>query len=137
MAIGRLQSIAFNTCEHQALPAMSGTPMPVHSRLDAMPKAFQSYTTPHHWKDKVKADVRLGIIELVPIGTPTVCCSKMIVVPKKDGTPRRTTDLQPLNAATYRVAHHTPSPFNQASTVPSNTVKTVRCMEWLPLFSLS
>ena len=49
----------------------------------------------------------------------------MIVVPKKDGTPRRTIDLLPLNAVTYWATHHTPSPFNQASTVPPNTVKTV------------
>ena len=39
-------------------------------------------------------------------------------------SPRRTVDLQPLNAATYRETHHTPSPFNQASIVPAQTKKT-------------
>ena len=71
---------------------------------------------------KVKADldgdVRLGIIEAVPPGTPTLWCSRMVVVPKKDGSPRHTVDLQNLNGATYRASHHTASPFNQASLVP-------------------
>ena len=49
----------------------------------------------------------------------------MVVVPKKDGSPRRTVDLQQLNAATFRETHHTPSPFNQASVVPPHTKKTV------------
>ena len=49
----------------------------------------------------------------------------MVVVAKKDGSPRRTVDLQHLNDATYRETHHTPSPFNQASVVPPNTRKTV------------
>ena len=48
----------------------------------------------------------------------------MFIVAKKDGTPRRTIDFQALNNATLRETHHTPSPFNQASVVPSNTKKT-------------
>ena len=36
------------------------------------------------------------------------------------GTPRRTVDLQYLNAATYRETHHVVSPFNQAS-VPAKS----------------
>ena len=49
----------------------------------------------------------------------------MVVAPKKDGSPRRTVDLQKLNKATLRETHHTPSPFNQVSTVPPHTTKTV------------
>ena len=49
----------------------------------------------------------------------------MVVVHKKDGSPRRMVDLQNLNAATYRATHHTASPFNQASLVPPGTRKTV------------
>ena len=120
----------FNTCAHQQLPCMTGTPLQIHFKPDSSPKAYHTpIPVPHHWKAQVKADldrdVRLGIIEAVPPGTPTVWCSRMVVVPKKDGSPRRTVDLQPLNAATYRATHHTPSPFNQASLVPPNTRKTV------------
>lgn len=128
--LDRYKGSAFNTCEHQALPCMTGKPMQIHFRPEATPKAFhRPIPVPHHWKTKVKADidrdVRLGIIEPVPPGTPTVWCSRMVVVPKKDGSARRTVDLQHLNAATYRATHHTPSPFNQASLVPPNTRKTI------------
>ena len=123
------KSSAFNTCEHQQLPAMTSHPMSTHFRPDAQPKAYHTpIPVPHHWKQEVKEaldmDVRLGTIERVPQGTPTIWCSRMVVVPKKNGSPRRTVDLQALNAATYRETHHTPSPFHQASTVPANTLKT-------------
>ncbi len=128
--ISHYASSAFNVCEHQPLPEMSGRPLTVHFRPEAVPKAFHTpIPVPHHWKEAVKADldrdVRLGTIEPVPQGTPTLWCARAVVVPKKDGTPRRTVDLQYLNAATYRETHHVASPFNQASTVPPNTKKTV------------
>ena len=120
---------AFNVCPHQPLPVMVGSPLKFHFRPDAEPKAHHTpIPVPHHWKTEVKeqldADVALGTIERVPPGTPTIWCARMVVVPKKDGTPRRTVDLQALNAATYRETHHTPSPFQSASTVPPNTKKT-------------
>ena len=49
----------------------------------------------------------------------------MVVVPKKDGSPRRTVDLQNLNKVTLRETHHTPSPFNIVSVVPPKKKKTV------------
>ena len=52
-------------------------------------------------------------------------CSRMVVAPKKDGTPQRTVDLQRLNAATHREMHHTPSPFNLVSSIPTGKLKTV------------
>jgi hypothetical protein len=82
---------------------------------------YPSHTTGSLVAD-LDRDVRLGIIEPVPPGTPTVWCSRMVVVPKKDGSPRRTVDLQPLNAATYRA---TPYCINQASLAPPETRKTV------------
>jgi len=122
-------SSAFNVCDHQPLPKMSGEPLQVHYKPDAQPSAHHTpIPVPHHWKEDVKqqldADVRLGTIERVPQGTPTIWCSRMIVVSKHDGRPRRTVDLQSLNAATYRETHHTPSPFTQASMVPPHTIKT-------------
>ena len=109
---------------------MSCEPISIHFRPESSPSAHHCpIPVPHHWKEQVKADldrdVRLGIIEPVPLGTPTIWCSKMVVVAKKDGSPRRTIDLQRLNAATYRTTHHTSSPFNLASSIPPNTRKTI------------
>ena len=121
---------AFNTCTHQPLQTMTGTPAGVKFKEGAEPYAIHTpIPVPHHWKKQVKADidrdVRLGIIEAVPQGTPTEWCSRMVVAAKKDGSPRRTVDLQRLNSATLRETHHTPGPFNLVSTVPAGTRKTV------------
>ena len=121
---------AFNTCAHQPLQMMTGTPAGVKFKQDAEPYAIHTpIPIPHHWKKQVKSDidrdVRLGIIEPVPQGTPTEWCSRMVVTAKKDGSPRRTVDLQRLNNATMRETHHTPSPFNLVSTIPGGTRKTV------------
>ena len=48
----------------------------------------------------------------------------MVVAAKKDGSPRRTVDLQRVNEATLRETHHTPSPFNLVASVPPGTKKT-------------
>ena len=49
----------------------------------------------------------------------------MVVTPKKNGKPRCTVDLQQLNKAALRETHHTPSPFNLVSAIPTHTYKTV------------
>ena len=95
-------SSAFNTCPHQPLQTITGKLMGITFRPDTTPSAVHSpIPIPHHWKKAMKEvldrDVSLGIIEPVPQGTPTVWCSKMVVTPKKDGTPQRTVDLQKLN----------------------------------------
>ena len=83
---------------------------------------------PVHFQDQVKegldSDVRLGVIEPVPFGTPTTWCHRMVVCPKKCGGCRRTVDFQALNKYAYRETHHTPSPYHLAREVPSNTKKT-------------
>lgn len=124
----------FNVCEHQPLPKMSGPPLKLIIEENATPHAVHTpIPVPLHWKKAVKAsldrDENLGVIEKVPWGTPTTWCSRMVVVPKKDGTPRRTVDLQPLNAVSARQTHHTPSPFHQAASVPHGMIKTV-CDAW-------
>lgn len=123
-------SSAFNTCPHQPLPIMSGEPVTVHFKPDATPHAVHTpIPVPHHWKEKVKADIdrdiRLGIIEPIPQGTITPWCARMVVTPKKNGEPRRTVDLQQLNKATLREVHHTPSPFNMVASIPTGKRKTV------------
>ena len=124
------KSSAFNTCLHQPLQMMTGRSLDIMFTEEAKPSVVHTpIPVPHHWKKRVKQDfnrdIALGIIEPVPTGTPMVWCSRMIVAPKKDGSPRRTVDLQKLNAATRRETYHTTSPFNQVSIVPARTKKTV------------
>ena len=107
---------------------MSGVPVCIKFKDDTKPHAVHTaIPVPHHWKKQVKKDldrdVKLGIIEPVPQGTITTRCSRMIITAKKDGSPRRTVDLQKLNDATLREVHHTPSPFNLVSAIPKNTKK--------------
>ena len=102
----------------------------IHLRPDAIPKARHTpIPVPHNWKDEVKKaldrDVARGIIQPVPIGTPTEWCSPMVVVRKPDGSPRRTIDFRHLNSQALRETHHTQSPFNLASQVPPGMRKTV------------
>ena len=109
---------------------MTGKPMHVNFKPKAEEHAVHTpIPVPFHWKRQVKKDldrdVELGIIEPVPAGTPTIWCARMVVTSKKDGTPRRTVDLQKLNAATRRETHHTPPPFDQVSQIPPHTKKTV------------
>jgi len=66
----------------------------------------------------------LGITFKEDAVPPTVWCSRMVIAPKKDGSPRRTVDLQQVNKATLRETHHTPTPFHHANTVPAGTKKT-------------
>ena len=98
-------SSAFNTCSHQQLQTMTGAPVCIKFKENAEARAIHTpIPVSHHWKQKVKEDidrdVRLGIIEPVPQGTPTEWCSQMVVAAKKDGSPRRTVNLQILNKAT-------------------------------------
>ena len=121
---------AFNTCECQPLPTMHGPPVKIHLQEGAKPVASHSpIPIPLHWHKEVKAgldrDEAIGVIEKVPSGTPTTWVHKMVCVPKKDNTPRRTVNFVPLNQYSSRETHHTMSPFHQASLVPANTYKTV------------
>ena len=96
---------AFNVCPHEPLHTMSGKPLDITLKLDAVPSVVHCpIPVPHHWKRAVKADLdhdmALGVIEPVPQGMPTVWCSRMVVTPKKDSSPRCTVNLQKLNQAT-------------------------------------
>ena len=128
--INEFESSAFNTCTHQPLQEMTGGPMKFHFKENYQPHAVHTpLPIPHHWEDTVKddidRDVRLGILEKVPEGTPVEWCARMVVQPKSDGKPRRTVDLQELKKATLRETHFTPTPFNIVSTTPPNTYKSV------------
>ena len=117
---------AFNVCECEPLPHMQGDPLVISVADGAKPVASHSpIPVPVHWSDDVKRqldrDVALGVIEKVPIGTDTTWCHRMVTVPKKDGTPRRTVNFQPLNEHAARQTHFTESPFRQAMMVPEGT----------------
>ena len=112
------------------LKTMLVKPHKIHIKEDAVP--FAAHTpipTPHHWKKEVKdqldRDVKLKVIRKVPIGEPTDWCMRMVVVPKRDGKPRRTVDFQPINKYCQRETHYTPSPFEAVSSIPTNVYKTV------------
>ena len=123
-------SSSFNTCEHQPLPMMAGPPLSLSIDPNAVPKPYHTpITVPIHWQDEVKAgldrDVRLGVLEKVPLGTPDTWCHRMVICTKKNGSLRRTINFQELNKHATRETHHCASPFHQARAVPGNTKKTI------------
>ena len=96
------KSSTFNICEHQPLPLMEGPKLKLMIVPNAEPTAYHTpIPVPIHWQDETKAgidrDVKLGVIEPVPIGEPVTWCHRMVVCSKKDGKPRRTVDMQSLN----------------------------------------
>jgi len=70
-------------------------------------------------------DVRLWVLEPVPVGEPVTWCHRMVICTKKNGKPRKTIDFQSLNSYTTWETHHTQSPFHQARSVPHGKKKTV------------
>ena len=115
--IERYSASTFNQCPHKPLPQMTGPPLELAIKPDTKPVAVHTASpVPMHWKDEVKTgldrDVSLGVIEPVPPDEPVTWCSRMVIAAKKDGSPRRTVDLQRLNAASLRQTHHTPPPFH-------------------------
>ena len=126
-----LDKFATSTFNKSApFPSMKTTPAHIHLKPDAVPYARHSpIPIPRHWKASVKKsldeDVKRGVIKPVEVNTPVEWCSPMVVTTKKDGSPRRTIDLQKLNSQSLRETHHCQSPFHLASQVPSNTYKTV------------
>ena len=112
------------------LAKMSGPPLRIHVKDDARPVIIhRPATIAHHWQDEVKKgldeDEKLEVIEQVPYGVPSKWQSRMIVVPKGNGRPRRTVDLSPLNRHCLRETHPTESTFHQVSRIPTGQFKTV------------
>ena len=125
----RYAASAFNVCPHQRLPVMSGPPLHFEIEKGARPIATHVPSpVPVHWQAKVKegldADVDLGVLEKVPPNTPIRWLHRMVLAAKKDGSPRRTVDLSPLNKVCVRQTHHTRSPYHLACSIPRDTKKT-------------
>ena len=128
--IQHYNSSSFNTCTHQRLPMMTGEPLKLF--MDEKAKPVACYTpapVPIHWQDRVKADldrdVRLGVLETVPVNDPVLYCSRMVVTSKANGEPRRTVDMQPQNANASRQTYPVESPFKLAEKIPTKTFRTV------------
>ena len=124
------RSSTFNTCEHQSLPSMEGPPLQLNIDANAKPVAVHTpIPVPLHWQEEVKAgldrDVRLGVLEPVPVGEPVTWCHRMVICRKKSGKLRRTVDMQSLNVHSTRETHHTLSPFHQATLIPKGKKKSV------------
>ena len=68
-------------------PEMKTPPAHIHLKADTTPYVCHTpIPIPDYWKKQVKASLYATIekdIVKVPIGTPTIWCSQMIVVPKK------------------------------------------------------
>ena len=127
--INRYKSSTFNTCEHQPLPKMKGEPLRIYMKEDAKPYVVHTPSPiPVHFRQEVKEqldrDVRLGVLEKVPPNTPTTWCSRLVIATKKNGTPRRTVDLQALDNGSVRQTHNTRNPYHLAREIPANTKKT-------------
>ena len=111
-------SSTFNTCEHQLLPMMQGPPLRLMVDPDAAPVANHT-PVPVHWQEEVKAgldrDVRLVVIEPVPVGDPVAYCHRMVICAKKDGKPWRTMDAQ-CQRHSGNTPHSIPVPPSQIGT---------------------
>ena len=71
---------------------MTDPPMRLMVDPDAKPVAHHTpVPVPLHWQSEVKAgldqDVRLGVLEPVPVGEPVTWCHRMAVSAKKNGKP--------------------------------------------------
>ena len=67
--LDRYASSAFNQCEHQPLPLMRDSP-PIQLHEDPKAKPYVIHK-PHPLPIELDRDVRIGVLEQVPIGDPT------------------------------------------------------------------
>ena len=65
-------------------------PLKLHIDPNAKPIAVHKFSpVPVHFEEAVKneldRDVKMGVLEKVPVGTPSEWCSRMVVVAKPNG----------------------------------------------------
>ena len=114
--LNRYAASTFNKCTHQLLPEMTGPPLKIHIKPDAIPKAISTASPiPKHGENEVKEtldrDIRLGVLGKTPVGVPSTWVHRMVVVAKADGSCRRVVDLSPLNKYCVRETHHVKQGF--------------------------
>ena len=96
---------------------------------DAKPNAVHvPALVPLHRQVAVKAgleqDVKLGVLERVPLDMPVGWQSRMHITAKHDGSPWLTIDYQAVNAVSPRQTHYTSSPWKLVLSIPGNVRKT-------------
>ena len=127
----RYRASAFNTCTRQKIPTLSGSPpLELHVGPEIQPVAcHKPAVVPLHWQEAVREglerDVRLGVLEQVPLNTPVRWQSRMVCTPKHDGSPRRTVDYNVVNTHCPRQTHFTPTPWHVACSIPGGVFKSV------------
>ena len=128
--IQRYSRSTFNKCPHQKLDNITGPELQFHVKPSAKFKvALIPASVALHDQEEVKAqldaDVALGVLEEVPYNEPSVCCHRMHIIRKPDGSPRRVVDMSSLNEHCLRETHYVKPPFQQAKSIPRNTWKSV------------
>ena len=123
-------SSAFNQCNRQPWPKITGKPMKFHTKPDVKPYYCRKpAVVPIHFREQVRndleADVKKGVLERVPAGESMEWCTRMVVQTKKNGTARRTVDLSYLSRHGLPEPHHTRSAPMIAKSVPAGKLKTV------------
>ena len=128
----RFMASSLNNCRMQVKPVETGSPpiklnvRPTHKPINCTKPSQVSLPMIKPVFKQLQRDERMGIISKVPPNTPaTHGCSRMVVVAKADGTPRRTVDFKALNMGIPRQAHSTEAPFNLCCQVKPGTLRTV------------
>ena len=110
--------------------SISNKPVKITIQEDANLVFQKGGTVPVHLEEDVKAgldrDVSLNVIKKLPVNTPTDWCARMVIMPKPNGTGvQHCIDYTGLNKVSQRQLHNCTTPFEQASRVPCNNLKTV------------
>ena len=121
--LDKFSETAFNRAS--PFPAINSLPAHIHLSITTHTPITITICRKKIIMESLDHDVQRGIITPVPIGTPVEWCSPMVVTSKKDGNPRKTVNLQYLNAQCLCKTHHTQSPLQAASSIPPNTWKTI------------
>ena len=90
-------SSTFNICPDQALPEMSGPPVEIHLKDEAVPyKAQTAVSIPLHWQTPIKEqyarDMKMGVLERPPPDENNDWCFREVYSAKANGTPWRTVE---------------------------------------------
>ena len=126
--LDRYAASSFNVCEHQPLPLLKGSP-PLQLHVDPAAKPVAVHrpaVVPLHWQKAVHEgllrDVRLGVLERVPVNTPVRWQSRMHITAKHNGDPRHTLDYQAVNSVSPRQTHPITRPHCGTWSPPSPKV---------------